>query len=411
MVALNKYKNIMKKPELIAPAGSWPALRVAIEAEADSVYFGVIGDNMRAKADNFEIKDLKNIVNLCHKNNVKSYLTLNAVVYDLEFKKLRKILKEAKKSKIDAIIAFDMFVIQEANKLKIPVHMSTQASISNTKAAEYFYKNLDVKRIVLARELNLSQIKEIKKSLPKLEIETFVHGAMCMAISGRCLLSQDSFNKSANRGLCLQNCRHGYIVKDLEDDIELEINNNFIFSSKDLCTISFIDKLIDAKIDCFKIEGRNKSPEYVKIVVESYREAIESYFSGEYNETLIKKLIKKLKTVYHRDFYGGYYLGKKIKDWQTAEHAENKAKKVKYNLGIVENYYAKVKAAAIKLQATDLKIGEEIVIIGNKTGVLMQKVDSMQRNNKVIKKAKQGELIAVLVNKQVKKGDKIFVLR
>ena len=402
---------VAKKPELIAPAGSWPALRAAIEAGANAVYFGIIGDNMRAKADNFQVKDIKKAASLCHKNNVKAYLTLNSIIYDFEFKKINAILKEAKKSKIDAIIAFDLSVIQEANKLKIPVHLSTQASVSNTKAAEFFYKKLNIKRIVLARELNLLQIKEIKKNIPKLEIETFIHGAMCMAVSGRCYLSQDSFNKSANRGLCLQNCRHEYLVKDTEEDIEYQVSNNYIFSSKDLCTIEFIDKLIEANITAFKIEGRNKSAEYTKIVTECYREAIDAYFSKKYTKELINKIIKKLKTVYHRDFYSGFYLGKEIKNWQTKEHAENKSKKVKQNLGIVENYYPKVKAAAIKLQANNLNLNDEIVIIGNETGVLMQKVTSMQQNNKDIKAGKQGELIAMLVDKPVKRGDKVYILK
>ena len=402
---------VAKKPELIAPAGSWPALRAAIESGANAVYFGIIGDNMRAKADNFQIKDMKKVASLCHKNKVKAYLTLNSIIYDFEFKKINSIFKEAKKSKIDAIIAFDLSVIQEANKLKIPVHLSTQASISNTKAAEFFYKKFNIKRIVLARELNLLQIKEIKKNLPKLEIETFIHGAMCMAVSGRCYLSQDSFNKSANRGLCLQNCRHEYLVKDTEEDIEYGVENNYIFSSKDLCTIEFIDKLIEAGITAFKIEGRNKSAEYAKIVTECYREAIDSYFNKKYTKELINKLIKKLKTVYHRDFYSGFYLGKEIKNWQTKEHAENKSKKVKQNLGIVENYYPKVKAAAIKLQANNLNLNDEIVIIGNETGVLMQKVTSMQQNNKDIKAGKQGELIAMLVDKPVKRGDKVYILK
>jgi len=408
---MKRYKSILKKPELTAPAGSWASLIAAIEAGANSVYFGIIGDNMRAKADNFQINDINKVVNLCHKNKVKAYITLNSIIYDFEFKKINKVLKAAKKAKIDAVIAFDLAVIQEANKLKIPVHLSTQASISNAKAAEFLYKNLNIKRIVLARELNLNQIQEIKNSIPKLEIETFIHGAMCMAISGRCFLSQESFNKSANRGLCLQNCRHEYIVKDTEEDIEYEVENNYIFSSKDLCTIEFIDKLIEANITAFKIEGRNKSPEYVKIVTGCYREAIDAYFSKKYSKELVAKLLKKLKTVYHRDFYSGYYLGKEIKNWQTTEHAENKAEKVKHNLGIVDNYYSKVKAATIKLQANSLKIGDELIIIGNKTGVLIQKVKSMQKNNKSIEKAKQGEFIAVLVDKPVKIGDKVYILK
>ena len=201
------------------------------------------------------------------------------------------------------------------------------------------------------------------------------------------------------------------MVKDTEEDIEYEVENNYIFSSKDLCTIEFIDKLIEAGITAFKIEGRNKSAEYAKIVTECYREAIDSYFNKKYNKELIAKLIKKLKTVYHRDFYSGFYLGKEIKNWQTKEHAENKSEKVKQNLGIVENYYPKVKAAAVKLQANNLNLNDEIIIIGNETGVLMQKITSMQKNNKGIKSGKQGELIAILVNKPVRKGDKVYILK
>ena len=268
------------KPELIAPIGNWPMLRAAIKAKADAIYFGVKQLNMRMTAQNFELSELKKVVAECHKNKVKAYLCLNTIVYDNEIEKLKKILLEAKKVKVDAIICWDLSVLKEANKLKIPIHLSTQASVSNYDSAEYYYKKFNVKRITLARELTLEQIREIikkiKKNKLKLEIECFIHGAMCLSISGRCFLSQEIFNKSANRGLCLQPCRRKYIVYEPEDKYKLALGEDFILSPKDLCTLPFIDKLIEVGINAFKIEGRNRSPEYVKTTVECYREAIDA---------------------------------------------------------------------------------------------------------------------------------------
>ena len=294
-------------PELIAPAGNWPMLMAAIKARADAAYFGVKQLNMRMTANNFELSELKKVVSECHKNKVKAYLTLNTIIYDNEIGKLKKILTEAKKAKIDAVIAWDFSVLKEANKLKIPIHLSTQASVSNYESAEYYYKKFGVESITLARELSMEQIKSIiqkindyypikNKSLKnnkKLEIECFIHGAMCVSISGRCFLSQHLFNKSANRGECLQPCRRKYIVYEPEDKYKLALGEDYIMSPKDLCALPFVDKLIEAGISAFKIEGRNRSPEYVKTAVECYREAINNY---KKIDKIKSRLLTKLKT-------------------------------------------------------------------------------------------------------------------
>lgn len=269
------------KPELIAPAGDWISLRAATQAKADAVYFGVKELNLRLGAKNFLVKDIKKVIEQCHKRNVKAYLTLNTIVYDNEINKLRNILKEAKQANIDAVIAWDFSVVKECEKLNLPIHLSTQASISNFESL-FFLKNKikNLKRIVLARELSLEQIqsiiKEIRNKKLDIEIETFVHGAMCVSVSGRCFLSQEIFRKSANRGECLQPCRREYIILEPEDKYRLKLGKNYILSPKDLCALPFIDKLIKAGINAFKIEGRNRSPEYVKTVTECYREAIDA---------------------------------------------------------------------------------------------------------------------------------------
>lgn len=271
----------MMKPELLAPAGNWIMLRAAINAKADSIYFGLKQLNMRMTAGNFELNELKNIAAECHKNKIKAYLCLNTIIYDKEIKELKNILNKAKEAKIDAVICWDFSVISECEKLNLPVHLSTQASMSNfeaVKALKSKFKNIS--RINLARELSLEQIKniikKIKKNKLKVEAECFIHGAMCVSISGRCFLSQHLFSKSANRGECLQPCRREYVVYDPEDKYKLKLGRSYVMSPKDLCALPFIDKLIEAGISAFKIEGRNRSPEYVKTVTEVYREAIDA---------------------------------------------------------------------------------------------------------------------------------------
>ncbi len=261
--------------ELISPVQDFVSLTAAIDAGADAVYFGLKEFSMRAKAKNFNLKELKKAVEICHKNNVKAYLTLNTIVYENELEQIKIILKKAKEAKIDAVHAWDMAVVKEALKLKISVHLSTQASVSNSEAAS-FYKKMGVSRVILARECSLKQIKEIKKKVKDLEVEVFVHGAMCVSVSGRCFMSHFLFGKSANRGECIQPCRRKYVVYEPEDKYKLALGEDYVMSPKDLCALPFIDKLISAGVDAFKIEGRNRSPEYVKVVTEVYREAIDA---------------------------------------------------------------------------------------------------------------------------------------
>ncbi|MBS3115009.1 U32 family peptidase, partial [Candidatus Woesearchaeota archaeon] len=311
--------------ELMSPVGSYESLAAAIQAKADSIYFGVGELNMRSRAAyNFTVKDLKKIADICKKNNIKSYLTLNVVVYDNEFKAIKKLCDAAKKAKISAVIASDLAVIQYANKIKLPVHISTQANVSNIEAVRFYSRYADV--IVLARELTLEQIRNIAKEIKKqnmrgpnkqlVKIELFIHGAMCVSISGKCQMSLALYNEPANRGKCLQACRRAYRVIDEETGDELVIDNKYVMSPKDLCTIGFIDKLIEAGVSVFKIEGRGRSPEYVYTVTKVYKEAVESYFNGSYTKTKIKHWTSELEKVFNRGFWqGGYYLGKKLGEW------------------------------------------------------------------------------------------------
>ncbi len=328
------------KPELLAPAGNFVSLKAAIDAGCDAVYFGIKNFNMRQGAKNFEIKDLKKISKICKENEVKAYLTLNIIVHEDEIKKIKTIIKKAKEY-VDAIICWDLSVIQLCNKHKIPIHISTQASVSNSESAK-FYKKLGAKRIVFARECSLEQIKKITKAV-KIESEVFIHGAMCVAVSGRCFMSQFSYGKSANRGQCLQNCRREYTIKDIDREFEFKLGNNYVMSAKDLCTLPFLEKL--KGFTSLKIEGRNRPPEYVKIVVKVYREAIDSKLTKE----LKAKLLKKLKTVYNRDFSSGFYLGKPINEF-TNEYG-SKATTKKQFVGKVKNYFTKNKVAEIQVES------------------------------------------------------------
>jgi len=391
----------MAKPELISPAGDWISLRAAVQARADAVYFGLKEFNMRAAAKNFKLSELKKVVDVCHKNTVKAYLTLNTIIYENELNKIKNILKKVKQAKTDAIHAWDMSIIAEANKLKIPIHLSTQASVSNSEAAK-FYKKLRIKRIIFARECNLKHIKEIKKKVKGLEIEVFIHGAMCAAISGRCFTSQFLFSKSANRGECLQPCRREYTITD-EEGNKLKLGNNYILSPKDLCALPFIDKLIKAGINAFKIEGRNRSPEYVKTTTEVYREAIDN---KNFNKS---KLLKKLKTVYNRDFSSGFFLGlPTAKDFTDAYGG--KATERKIYIGFVKNFYKKPNVAEIKLEAGKLKLGNIIMIQGNKTGVIKEKISSMEILHKKVKAAKKGQRIGIKLTNQARPNDKVYLL-
>lgn len=389
--------------ELLAPVSDRVMLKAAIDAGADCVYFGLKKLNMRATARNFTLEELPEIVKQCHDNNVKVFLTVNAIVYDNELEDVKRIISGAKKAGVDNIICWDLAVIQECKKQGMPFHISTQASVANTEAAK-FYKELGAERIVLARECKLEDVKAIKQN-SGIEIEAFIHGAMCVSVSGRCFMSQHLFKKSANRGDCLQPCRREYKIID-EENNELLLGEDYVMSPKDLCALPFIDKLIEAGIDCFKIEGRARSPEYVKTVVSAYREAIDAYEKGEFSKELADRLVEKLKTVYNRGFSRGFYFGMPTADDFT-DAGGSKATQRKSYVGYVTNYYKEPGVAAIKLEAGALKKGDRIMIQGEKTGVQEQTVESMQINKKPLDKAEK-ELVGIKLNFTARENDKVY---
>ncbi|MEM3405431.1 MAG: peptidase U32 family protein [Candidatus Pacearchaeota archaeon] len=382
-----------KKYELVAPAGDVASFIAAYKAGADAIYFGLKEFNMRYNAENFSLKDLEEI----QKYPVKKYLTLNTIIFDNELKRIENIIKKVK-NKIDAIICWDFAVINLCKKYNIPFHISTQASVANSEATK-FYKKLGAKRIVLARELNLKQIKKISKII---EIECFIHGAMCISESGRCFTSQFLHGKSANRGQCLQPCRREYKVID-EQGNELKLKNNFVMSAKDLCTLPFFEKLKKAGIKAFKIEGRNRDIDYVDTVVRVYREAIDKNL----DEKRKLELMKELEKVYNRKFSSGFYLGLPTADDFTNIKGSNTSQTKKI-IGRIENYLTNKKVAIIKLFSDKLQLGDEILIEGRKTGLVRLKITSMQQNKKDINNVKKGEIFAILCEEKVRKNDSVF---
>jgi len=389
--------------ELLAPVSDRVMLKAALDAGADCVYFGLKKLNMRATGRNFTLEELPEIVKQCHDNNVKVFLTVNTIVYDKELEDVKRIISGAKKAGVDNIICWDMAVIQECKKQGMPFHISTQASVANTEAAK-FYKELGAERIVLARECKLEDIKSIKQN-SGIEIEAFIHGAMCVSVSGRCFMSQHLFKRSANRGDCLQPCRREYKILD-EENNELVLGKDYVMSPKDLCTLPFTDKLIEAGIDCFKIEGRVRSPEYVKTVVSAYREAIDACEKGEFNKALVDRLVKQLKTVYNRGFSRGFYFGVPTAD-DFADIGGSKATTRKIYAGYITNFFKEPGVAAIKLEAGALKKGDKIMIQGETTGVKEQIVESMEINKKQVDKAEK-EMVGIKLNFTARENDKVY---
>ena len=394
------------KPELLAPAGNWESLTAGVEAGCDAVYLGTKLLNMRATANNFELTELKKVVDYCHKNKVKVFVTLNTIVFDNEFEQVDKVLEAVKESKADAVICWDMGVMKRALKYDFEVHISTQMSVANSEAIKFF-EDLGISRIVLARELTLEQIKNLKTKIIK---ECFAHGAMCVAESGRCFTSQFLSGRSANRGDCLQPCRRRYNVRDVETGDELELENNYVMSPKDLCTLPILDKLVDAGIRSFKIEGRARSPEYVKTVIECYREALDSIKNKKFDKKLANKLMKKLESVYNRKFSSGFYLGTPTADDFTDIHGSAATKKKIY-AGRIKHFYDKVMVADILIESCELNINDNILVIGPTTGVIEQKADSMQINNKDVEKVEKGKHVGLKLNKKARKNDKVFILQ
>jgi U32 family peptidase len=403
--------------ELLAPVGSYETLMAAIQGKADAVYFGVGELNMRSKSTmNFSINNLNNIVKICKDNNVKSYITLNSVMYDEDIEVMHNIIDACKDSNVDAIIASDISVLSYANSRGIKTHISTQLSISNFETVKFFSKFADV--IVLARELTLKQIKFIcneiinqKTTGPSgnfIKVEIFVHGALCMAISGKCYLSLHEFNHSANRGDCYQLCRRAYLVYEKESGSSFEIDNEFIMSPKDLCTINFLDLIIDSGVKILKIEGRARSAEYVKTVTQCYNDALNLYFSGLFSKDKISELLIRLSSVYNRGFWEGYYLGNKIGEWNNIHGS--KATKKKVYIGKSLNYFSNIKVAEFVIETGEIVIGDEVLIIGPTSGVIETVVNEIRVNLLPVKKAIKGDKFSIYIDSIVRRSDKIYKL-
>lgn len=413
-----KSDNMKNKIEVMAPAGNFESLNAAIKAGADSVYFGIKGLNMRSLgAKNFEIDDLKEIVRICNENNVKTYLTLNVVMYDDDMQKMKDIANAAKEAGITAAIVMDVAAMNYCNEIGLEVHTSTQVNVSNIEAVKFFSKFADT--IVLARELNLNQITEICRQIeeehitgPKgelLKIEIFVHGALCVSISGKCYMSLTSYNKSANRGECLQTCRRKYRIIDDETGNELMIENGYVMSPKDLCTITVLDQIIASGVSVLKIEGRGRSVDYVYTVTKTYKEAVEAIREGNFTKEKIDNWVKELETVFNRGFWhGGYYLGNKTGEWSGSYGS--KATKKKIQLGKVVNYYSKKKVGDFELQSDGIKVGDEFMITGPTTGIVKGFVESIYTEEGETEEAVKGQLISFPVDEKIRKNDKLFKL-
>jgi len=403
------HKKI-KKPELIAPAGDWAALVTAVENGADSVYFGVKGLNMRNLAGNFDSLELKKIMAFLKDHKKKGYLALNVIIMESELSKAERIITRAKQAKVDGVILWDMAVLNIAKKHKIPVHISTQASISNSSAFEAFAK-MGAKTIVLARECTLVDINNIVKQKIakkiKCKVEAFIHGAMCISISGRCFLSSYTASKSANRGECLQYCRREFQIRDVENESEYILGTDYVLSAKDLCSIDFIDQLIESGIDSFKIEGRRRAPEYVKVVTSVYRTAIDAYFAGELTVALKKKLKEQLSRVFNRGFSKGFYFGQPKKAFSSG--LDNTYEKV--FLGEVVKFFKKISVAEIRLQNRPLSKGEELLFIGKSTPASFAIASELQQNHEFVNTVQKGELLGLKLPFVVKPKDKVFLWR
>ncbi len=407
----------MNKIEIMSPVGSFETLIAAIQGGAGSIYFGVEKLNMRARsANNFTVAHLPEIVKICNENNVKTYLALNTIIYDTDIQDMQILIDEAKKNNISAIIASDVAVLEYAKVKEVEIHASTQLNISNINAVKFYAKYFDV--MVLARELTLEQIKNIFDAIQKeqikgpsgelIKLEIFAHGALCMAISGKCYLSLHEKNQSANRGACHQTCRHAYIVTNKETGYELEIDNEYIMSPKDLCTIDFLDKIINAGVQILKIEGRARPPEYVKTVTEVYKEAVNGIIDGTYNQQKIDEWKKRLSRVFNRGFWDGYYLGRKMGEW--SELYGSQATRKKYYIGDVTNFFGNLNVAEIKIKADKIEVGDEILIIGQTTGVVETEVKEIRKELKPVQIAQKGDIVSIPLPEKVRRSDKLYKL-
>ncbi|MDD3062285.1 MAG: U32 family peptidase [Massilibacteroides sp.] len=406
-----------KEFEIMAPVGSYESLMAAIQGGANSIYFGIEGLNMRARsANNFTTEDLRKIVSICRERDVKSYLTVNTVIYDEDLDLMRQIIDAAKEAEVSAIIAADVSAMNYANQIGQEVHLSTQLNISNVEALKFYARFADV--VVLARELNLEQVHKIHRQIieqkikgPKgelIRIEMFAHGALCMAVSGKCYLSLHELNASANRGACTQICRRGYTVKDKETDLELDIDNQYIMSPKDLKTIHFMNKMMDAGVRVFKIEGRARGPEYVRIVTECYQEAVRAYCEGTYDETKIADWDERLATVFNRGFWNGYYLGQRLGEWTSRYGSSATKKKIYVAKGI--KYFSELGVAEFEMESQTLRVGDEVLVTGPTTGALMQTIDEIRVDLKPVQETVKGERFSFKVKEKIRPSDRMYKL-
>lgn len=419
-----KLQNISSNIEIMAPVGCWESLAAAIEAGATSVYFGIEHLNMRARSSaNFTTQDLRKIVATCQAANVKTYLTLNTVMYPEDLQLMREIVDTAKEVGLSAIIASDIAVLQYAHQQGVEVHLSTQLNIANTEALKFYAQYADV--VVLARELNMTQVASVYRDIqqqqirgPKgelIRIEMFCHGALCMAVSGKCYLSLNNLGASANRGACMQVCRRGYIVKDKESDLELEVENQYIMSPKDLKTIGFLNKMLDAGVRVLKIEGRARGPEYVKTVVECYREAVEAWQQGEYTDDAIEEKIEdwnaRLSRVFNRGFWDGYYQGQKLGEWTRSYGS--RATRTKVFVGKCTNFFKNISVAEFYIEAVDrISEGDELLITGETTGAYeLVAHDLHDGPGNLQQSITKGHPFAIKTDRPVHRGDRLFLLR
>ena len=403
--------------EIMAPVGSYESLMAAIQGGAGSVYFGVENLNMRSRSsNNFNLDDLRKIVRVATENKVKTYLTMNVEIFDGELDKMHEVIDAAKDAGVSAVIAADVSVIQYARSINLEVHISTQVNITNIEAVKFYSNFADV--VVLAREMNLGRVWEISDQIKKqnitgpngelMKIEMFVHGALCMATSGKCYLSLHEMNSSANRGACLQTCRRAYTVTDKETGAELEIDNEYIMSPKDLKTIHFLNKILDAGVSVLKIEGRARSAEYVKTVAQCYREAVDAYFDESFTEEKVEDWNNRLETVFNRGFWDGYYLGQRLGEW--SKNYGSRASKRKLYIGKCTNYFKKIGVAEFKLETNNLKVGDEIVVTGPTTGVYQNTVSEIRFDLKPVDEGVKGQRISVPIDEVIRRADKLYKL-
>lgn len=402
--------------EIMAPVGSYESLVAAVQGGADAIYFGIEGLNMRANsANNFTIDDLHKIAEYCHEHGLKSYLTVNTVIYDNDIYTMHKIIEAAKQAEISAIIASDLAAILYARSIGVEVHISTQVNISNSEAVKFYSQYADV--VVLARELNLEQVYNIHQAIIKedirgphgelVRIEMFCHGALCMAVSGKCYMSLHEMNRSANRGACGQICRRSYTVTDRDTGEQLDIENQYIMSPKDLKTIHFMNKMIDAGVRVFKIEGRARGPEYVRTAVSCYNEAINAYIDGSFTEEKIANWDERLKTIFNRGFWNGYYLGQRLGEWTSKYGSSATRIKVYCAKGI--RYFSKIGVAEFQMEAGELHVGDEVIITGPTTGAVPVTIEEIRVDLKPVEMTKKGERFSIKTAEKIRPSDKMFL--